>query len=125
MNERPGALLDPATLTSLGVQQQPFDAVQEDNLFIDESLELQLQMLRHNLRYSNMLQVLCGRTGAGKTTLTIGLIQVVNQELELFLVRGERGLTSSRIFAGGYVLSRRGSSLRLRRRCRFNLGSRR
>jgi len=99
MNERPGALLDPATLTGLGVQQQPFDAVQEDNLFIDESLELQLQMLRHNLRYSNMLQVLCGRTGAGKTTLTIGLIQVVNQELELFLVRGERGLTSSRIFA--------------------------
>jgi len=99
MNERRGALLDPATLTGLGVQQQPFDAVQEDNLFIDESLELQLQMLRHNLRYSNMLQVLCGRTGAGKTTLTIGLIQVVNQELELFLVRGERDLTSSRIFA--------------------------
>jgi DamX protein len=99
MHEPSGALLDPATLAGMGIQQQPFETVREDSLFMDESLELQVQMLRHNLRYSNMLQVLCGRPGAGKTTLTIGLIRVVNQELELFLVRGERGLTSSRIFA--------------------------
>lgn len=99
MNEPTGALLDPATLTGMGIQQQPFQPPAEDSLFVDESLELQVQMLRHNLRYSNMLQVLCGRPGAGKTTLTISLVRVVNQELELFLVRGERGLTASRIFA--------------------------
>ncbi|MDH3715427.1 MAG: ATP-binding protein, partial [Gammaproteobacteria bacterium] len=99
MHEPSGALLDPATLAGMGIQQQPFEAVREDSLYLDESLELQVQMLRHNLRYSNMLQVLCGRPGAGKTTLTICLIRIANQELELFLVRGERGLTSSRIFA--------------------------
>jgi DamX protein len=99
MHEPSGALLDPATLAGMGIQQQPFETVREDSLFMDESLELQVQMLRHNLRYSNMLQVLCGRPGAGKTTLTIALIRIVNQELELFLVRGERGLTSSRVFA--------------------------
>ncbi len=99
MNEPTSALLDPAAMAGMGIQQQPFDAPREDSLFIDESLELQVRMLRHNLQYSNMLQVLYGRPGAGKTTLTLHLIGMVNQELELFVVRGERGLTGSRIVA--------------------------
>jgi DamX protein len=54
-------------------------------------------MLLHNLKYSDMLQILKGEKGGGKTSFIIRLLAEVKEPLEIFLVRGAKQLSADQM----------------------------
>jgi DamX protein len=82
----------------LGLTRQPFrDNAAADELFVDDAVAMQLNMLAEQLRTGEMLPVLKGEAGSGKTSLLIQLMARAGEELHFFVVRGEPDLTAERV----------------------------
>lgn len=82
----------------LGLEQQPFrDNAPADQLFVDDAVEMQLNMLAEQLRTGDMLPLLKGEEGSGKTSLLIQLMARVGDTSHFFVVRGTPTLTAERI----------------------------
>jgi len=82
----------------LGLGRQPFrDNAPADELFVDDAVEMQLNMLAEQLRTGAMLPLLKGEQGSGKTSLLIQLMARVGDANHFFVVRGTRTLTAQRI----------------------------
>lgn len=62
--------LEPAYLANYGLQEAPFAPQHHDKfLFIDAERAQRLNMLQHMVRYSNLLLIVQGESGVGKTAL--------------------------------------------------------
>ncbi|MDZ7748046.1 MAG: hypothetical protein U5K43_03695 [Halofilum sp. (in: g-proteobacteria)] len=82
----------------LGLERQPFrDNAGANELFVDDAVEMQLNMLAEQLRTGEMLPVLKGEAGSGKTSLLIQLMARAGEDFHFFVVRGEPGLTAERV----------------------------
>lgn len=91
-------LLPHSTLSTLGLHRQPFDdhAV-ADELFVDDAIEMQVNMLSEHLRSGEMLPLLKGEGGSGKTSLLILLMTRSNDRFHYFVARGRKELRAEQI----------------------------
>lgn len=90
--------LDPGVLHRLGLERQPFrDNARADELFVDDAVEMQLNMLAQQLRQGDMLPILKGEHGSGKTSLLIQLMARAGDDCHFFVARGEAELTAERV----------------------------
>lgn len=90
--------LDANVLQVLGLERQPFrDNARAEELFVDDAVEMQLNMLAQQLRQGDMLPILKGEPGSGKTSLLIQLMARAGDDCHFFVVRGESGLTAERV----------------------------
>ena len=90
--------LTTATLTALGLSKQPFSSeISGGRCFVDGALQDQLNLLMHNLRYSDHVQLLKGPTGIGKTTLLAKLVTLASGTLQIYIVRGHPGLQAEHV----------------------------
>lgn len=87
-----------STLSALGLHRQPFDdhAV-ADELFVDDAIEMQVNMLSEQLRSGEMLPLLKGEDGSGKTSLLILLMTRSNDRFHYFVARGQEDLRAEQI----------------------------
>ncbi len=85
----------------LGLHSQPFrDRPAGNEYFSDPVIQMQLNLLQHNLKFSDMLQILKGDAGCGKTALIIQMLANANDEFQIFVARGEPSLTATQILKG-------------------------
>lgn len=90
--------LEPAVLTALGLSHQPFrDNATADELFVDDAIEMNLNMLAEQMRSGAMLPILKGEQGSGKTSLLIQLMARTQDECQFFVCRAQANLTAERI----------------------------
>lgn len=90
--------LETSVLRALGLECQPFrDNARADELFVDDAVEMQLNMLAQQLRQGDMLPILKGEPGSGKTSLLIQLMARANDDCHFFVVRGATGVTAERV----------------------------
>lgn len=83
---------------ALGLERQPFrDNAAAHELFVDDAVEMQLNMLAEQLRTGEMLPVLKGEPGSGKTSLLIQLMARAGDDFHFFVVRGEAALAAQRV----------------------------
>ena len=61
---------------------------------------MQLNMLQHNLKFSDMLQVLKGDAGSGKTAIVIQMLANASEEFQIFVARGKPSLTAVQTING-------------------------
>lgn len=87
-----------AALRSLGLERQPFgDESNGDRLYIDDAIRMQLNILTQQLTAGEVLPLLKGEGGSGKTSVLIRLMLEQNANMHFFVTRGSRGLTAYRI----------------------------
>lgn len=69
--------LSPIAMEAFGFSQQPFasNILSEEAIFIDAILEQLLETTKHHLQFSDLLLIIEGNFGSGKTTLFRRLIQ--------------------------------------------------
>lgn len=68
--------LEPAYLKSFGLQEAPFSTVHDDKfMYLDAERAQRINMLQHMCRYSNLLLIVQGVHGVGKTALMQRFIQ--------------------------------------------------
>lgn len=90
--------LDANVLHMLGLERQPFcDNARADELFVDDAVEMQLNMLAQLLRQGDMLPILKGEPGSGKTSLLIQLMARAGDDCHFFVVRCDTGVTAERV----------------------------
>lgn len=90
--------LDANVLRMLGLERQPFrDNARADELFVDDAVEMQLNMLAQQLRQGDMLPILKGEPGSGKTSLLIQLMARAGDDCHFFVARGDTGVTAERV----------------------------
>jgi|AntRauTorcE11897_2_1112592.scaffolds.fasta_scaffold08175_3 DamX protein len=89
--------LDPGALHALGLARQPFpEQTAPDALFVDHAVEMQVNALADQLRSGEMVPLLKGEAGSGKTSLLIQLMTHFARDYHFFVVRGESALTAER-----------------------------
>lgn len=87
-----------STLSALGLHRQPFDDnAGPDELFVDDAIEMQVNMLSEHLRSGEMLPLLKGEAGSGKTSLLILLMTRSNDRFHYFVARGRENLRAEQI----------------------------
>lgn len=94
----PTRTLSAPALRALGLQRQPFrDHAGADELFTDDAVEMNLNMLAEQVRTGDMLPLLKGEPGSGKTSLLIQYMARAQGECQFFVCRAHRSLTAERI----------------------------
>ena len=89
--------LDANTLLALGLERQPFpEQTAPEALFVDHAVEMQVNALADQLRSGEMVPLLKGEAGSGKTSLLIQLMTRHARDYHFFVVRGEASLTAQR-----------------------------
>jgi len=87
-----------AALRSLGLERQPFgDESNGDRLYIDDAIRMQLNILTQQLTTGEVLPLLKGESGSGKTSVLIRLMLEQNTNMHFFVARGYPELTAYRI----------------------------
>jgi DamX protein len=83
---KPSLQLDSHTLSFLGLSQQPFAAsvLAADAIYTDATRDQMMATLRHHMQFSDLVLIVEGEQGSGKTTLFRQLIQ--NNIPNLFLI---------------------------------------
>lgn len=73
----PSLQLNPQTLTFLGLSQQPFTAgiLTGDAIYTDATRDQMIATLKHHMQFSDLVLIVEGEQGSGKTTLFRQLIQ--------------------------------------------------
>ena len=93
--------LNNRAMAALGLEVQPFTGrLGSEEYFSDPVIQMQLNMLQHNIKFSNMLQVLKGDAGCGKTALIVQMLANANDEFQIFIVRGKANLNAAQIISG-------------------------
>ncbi|MGD8926508.1 MAG: AAA family ATPase, partial [Thioalkalispiraceae bacterium] len=76
--------LEPAYLKSYGLQEAPFSTVHHDKfMYLDAERAQRINMLQHMVRYSNLLLIVQGVHGVGKTSLLKRFIQTAEPDWQL------------------------------------------
>jgi len=76
--------LEPAYLKSYGLQEAPFSTVHHDKfMYLDAERAQRINMLQHMVRYSNLLLIVQGVHGVGKTALLKKFIQNAEPDWQL------------------------------------------
>ncbi|MEF8833516.1 MAG: ATP-binding protein [Halofilum sp. (in: g-proteobacteria)] len=89
--------LAPGALHALGLSRQPFpEQTLPAALFVDQAVEMQVNALADQLRSGEMVPLLKGEPGSGKTSLLIHLMTHYARDYHFFVVRGESSLTARR-----------------------------
>lgn len=89
--------LDASVLLTLGLDRQPFpEQTAPSALFVDHAVEMQVNALADQLRSGEMVPLLKGENGSGKTSLLIQLMTQHAQDYHFFVVRGASSLTAER-----------------------------
>jgi len=84
-------------LEALELERQPFsDHTPPDALFLDDALRMQRNVLHDQLTQGQMLSLLKGERGSGKTSLLIQLMAASADTHHCFVVRGAAGVTAQR-----------------------------
>jgi len=90
------------------LQQAPFTPVVDDAFFFaDPAISQRLEMLRHLVRYSDLLLLVVGELGSGKTTLLQQFLLSSGEQTHLCRVDGEYGMDTGRLLeriAAGFGL---------------------
>ncbi len=69
-NSNPLKRLEPAYLAQYGLNEAPFSSQHNDNfLYLDAERQQKLETLKHLTQYSNLLLIVTGERGIGKTSL--------------------------------------------------------
>lgn len=85
-------------LSALGLERQPFqDRAAAEELFVDDAIEMQLNTLGEHLRSGEMLPLVKGEPGSGKTSLLILLMTRSNDEFHYFVARGRPEMRAERV----------------------------
>lgn len=88
------ALLLATSMQHLALSKQPFGQQEAANLYINQAWQMLLGAMQHNLQNSDMLQVLRGEPGIGKTSFLIRFVSNYQKDFQFFIVRGS-GETSA------------------------------
>ena len=92
--------LEPAYLASLGLQQAPFTSVHEDKfLYLDAERDQRDNMLHHLIQYSNLLLIVTGECGMGKTSLLQHFVNTANEEWSLCKVQANTMMDAHQLLA--------------------------
>ncbi len=76
--------LEPAYLAAYGLHQAPFASITDDRFFYaNPSLAEHVELLRHYIQYGNLLLMVTGDHGIGKTTLKQHVIQSAPPEWQI------------------------------------------
>lgn len=87
-----------ATLDHLGLREQPFsDHTAPEHLFVDDAIRMQINMLAEHLRSGEVLPVLKGEPGSGRTSVLIRLMTEHAEAMHFFIARGGRRINARRI----------------------------
>lgn len=90
-------VLDASALLTLGLDRQPFpEQTAPSALFVDHAVEMQVNALADQLRSGEMIPLLKGESGSGKTSLLIQLMTQHAEDYHFFVVRGASSLTAER-----------------------------
>lgn len=90
--------LNEVAMARLDLDVQPFrDDSTADAMFIDDAVEMQLNMLTQQLSDGDMLPVLKGEAGSGKTSLLILLMARSNERFHFFVARGHEALRAEQV----------------------------
>lgn len=66
-------------------------------MFVDDAVEMQINMLARQLQEGEMLPVLKGEAGSGKTSLLILLMSRCSDRFHFFVARGDEGLNAEQV----------------------------
>ena len=95
------AELSDQALQALNLHSQPFcDRPAGHEYFSDPVIQMQLNMLQHNLKFSDMLQILKGDAGCGKTALIVQMLANAKDDFQIFVARGKPSLTAAQVLTG-------------------------
>ncbi len=84
-------------LTGLGLSDQPFhDHAPPRDLFADAAIDMQINALAEQLRSGDMIPLLKGERGAGKTSQLIQLMGRTGDAFHYFVARGRDGTSAER-----------------------------
>jgi len=73
--------LEPDYLDQYGLSEAPFSSILQDKfMFLDAERAQRLNMLQHMVRFSNLLLIVQGKTGVGKTALMRRFIQTAEDD---------------------------------------------
>ena len=104
MNPHPDseqAVVSEQALAVYGLHSQPFsERPAGTDYFSDPVMQMQLNMLQHNIKFSDMLQVLKGDAGSGKTALVVQMLAEAHDEFQIFVARGDDSLTAQQVING-------------------------
>ena len=76
--------INPGYLSAYGLTEPPFSHKQDDRYFYaSPELAEQLELLRHYIQYGNLLLMVIGENGIGKTTLKNHIIHTAPEEWQL------------------------------------------
>jgi len=90
--------LDPSAMERLDLDVQPFrDNTTAESMFVDDAVEMQINMLDRQLVEGEMLPVLKGEPGSGKTSLLILLMSRSNDRFHFFVARGHVELLAEQV----------------------------
>jgi len=90
--------LNAVAMAQLDLELQPFrDDSTADAMFIDDAVEMQINMLTQQLEDGEMLPVLKGEPGSGKTSLLILLMARSNDRFHFFVARGHEALRAEQV----------------------------
>ena len=92
--------LEPAYMASLGLQQAPFTSVHEDKfLYLDAERDQRDNMLHHLIQHSNLLLIVSGEHGMGKTSLLQRFVNTANEEWSLCKVQANTMMDAHQLLA--------------------------
>lgn len=90
--------LNPIAMAALDLDTQPFrDDSSAEAMFVDDAVEMQVNMLERQLRDGEMLPLLKGEAGSGKTSLLILLMSRTSDRFHYFVARGRETLRAEQI----------------------------
>lgn len=86
------------TLHRLGLREQPFsDQTSPQDLYTDDAIRMQINMLAQQLASGEVLPVLKGESGSGKTSVLIRLMTEHADAMHFFVARGGADLDARRV----------------------------
>lgn len=86
------------TMTRLGLDHQPFSAhTAPEDLFVDDAIRMQIDTLARHLEAGDVLSVLKGEPGSGRTSILIRLMTERSDDLHFFIARGAGSIDARRI----------------------------
>ena len=87
---------EPSYLTAYGLKEAPFSSQQDDRfLYLTPSLSEQLNLLSHYTQYGNLLLMITGERGVGKSSLKQRFINTAQEEWRICEIQAHTMMDSS------------------------------
>jgi MSHA biogenesis protein MshM len=96
INDKQIYYLEKDVLKFWGFTHQPFELQNKDeHIYLDTTLQMQLDVLEKNLFHSDNLQILKGEKGVGKTTICQYFKRKIEGRASVFYLQGDKNLQAS------------------------------